>query len=813
MSMLRAAVLSMGILSLPDNVLAEALESGPEAARPATQVALRIDAQPLTAALNQWAEQTGVMVMVSAEGEAGTRIAPTVNGEYTPEKALSLLLAGSGLSYQFVAERTVAVSEPRTQELKGSDPADTGRAELNVEEVVVTAEKREERLRDVPIPVFVVDADRLAENGRVLLRDYSAMIPGLSVTVGGNREQALTIRGLSRNGSHPTVGFLVDDVPVGASTAQTAGGYVPDIDPGDLERIEVLRGPQGTLYGSSSLGGLIKYVTREPDIDAFSGRVQAGMYAVKGSADPGHDIRVSTNVPLSATLAMRASAFTRTEPGFIDNPVYSLKDVNEVDTSGARLAALWRPSEAFSLQLNGIHQQSDADGLFDIVVAPGLGDLQQNYIPQAGRAKTRFDSFSAVLKAAVGRADLTSVTAFSEMQVDSRLDFTYAFGGPAMSLFNAPAALYQIDSPLEKVTHETRMTLPLGSHFEWLVGGFYAKEESSLADIRVDAIVPATGELQGQLFRNISPRESRSIAAFTTLTYRPTDRFDVQLGVRQSRERAEYSGVRPGPLSAGIDLLTRSNTEPFTYLLAPRFRISRDTMLYARIASGFRPGGANVIINPGTPASFEEDLTKNYELGLKTSLFGRRLYLDAAIYRIDWDDIQLRVSNGVTTFFQNGGKARSEGIELSFETYPLQGLSFKGWVAYNDAVLTEPLPPQSTVRAAAGARLPESARKSAYLAISQDFYLRDDVKLSLGADVSYLGDRLGNFTASGARRFEFPGYRSFGLNAGVGFREWTVSAYANNLSDERPVVGQSFQPSTFYVITPRTLGLSIVRQF
>src|SRR5262249_44883362 len=177
-----------------------------------------------------------------------------------------------------------------------------------VEKVVVTAQKREEHPLDVPLPVFVldaVDADNLASTRQVLLREYFSSMPALNVSPSITGQQMVTIRGVTTgNFSDPTVGILIDDVPVGGTTSFGAGNLVPDIDPGDLARIEVLRGPQGTLYGAGSMGGLMKFVTKEALFDRFSGRVEVGASGVHNGAQPGFDVRASANIPLKQTFAM-----------------------------------------------------------------------------------------------------------------------------------------------------------------------------------------------------------------------------------------------------------------------------------------------------------------------------------------------------------------------------------------------------------------------------------------------------------------------------------------------------------------------------
>jgi len=211
---------------------------------------------------------------------------------------------------------------------------------VELEEVVVTAQKREERLRDVPVPVTAVTAEALLQENQLRAQDFFSSVPGLDLQFVNGRSN-LAIRGITTGPAtgNPVVGYTVDDVPFGSS-AGLAGlfGTAPDLDPSDLARIEVLRGPQGTLYGASSIGGLVKYVTVDPSTDRVNGALGADMDTIHGGHGPGYNVRGSINVPLTETLAVRASAFTREDPGYIDNVV-----TGQAGVTGARsLAAACR---------------------------------------------------------------------------------------------------------------------------------------------------------------------------------------------------------------------------------------------------------------------------------------------------------------------------------------------------------------------------------------------------------------------------------------------------------------------------------------
>src|SRR5882757_8922735 len=223
-------------------------------------------------------------------------------------------------------------------------------------EIVVTARKIAENLQDVPVAISVLSGESMIQNGLVSLQDYYASIPGLSVTDSGNGRISVTMRGLSSgNGGNPTVAVTIDDVPIGASdTAIINGGqFVPQLDPADLQRIEFLKGPQGTLYGASSLAGVMRYVTAAPSLNSMSGHVDVdGNFIPGGGA--GYGVRGSVNLPLiTDTVAVRLSAFDRRDPGFVDDPTHGLNNVNSRNVYGAHAALLLQATPDFSVRLSG----------------------------------------------------------------------------------------------------------------------------------------------------------------------------------------------------------------------------------------------------------------------------------------------------------------------------------------------------------------------------------------------------------------------------------------------------------------------------
>jgi outer membrane receptor protein involved in Fe transport len=800
---------------------------------------LNIGAQPMDDALNEFARQSGLQVILQTAEVKGIK-APKVEGTFTVQDALGRLLENSGLEFEYLNERTVAVrpkaavqgkaaaseiyGEERTVRVAQVDlPASqAGPNDAVLEEIVVTAQKRVERLQDVPVPVTSIGADSLVSSNQLRLQDYYTRIPGLSLTPSSRGGPMLAIRGVTTgNATGPTVGIVVDDLPYGPSTGIGGGEQAPDIDPGDLARVEVLRGPQGTLYGASNIGGLIKYVTADPSTDGVDGRVQGGLSSVYNGDEVGYNLRGSINVPLGDAWAVRASGFTRREPGYIDNIETGQNGVNRSDADGGRLSMLWRPSEDFSLRLSALRQNLSSDGSSNVVPPAGLGDLQQSFLRGTGGYTKKFEVYSTNLSASLGRLDLIAVSGYSINTWSSSSDYTASNGQAAETTFGVSGASLAEDNETSKFTQEVRLSAPIGQRLEWLLGAFYTNEDTSFEQ-RILAVDPATGASAGEGVFVTFPTTFEELALFTDLTWKLTDRFDVQVGGRRSQDKQTYmlSGAfpffnLPDPFVLQPKLHSKENA--FTYLLTPRFKVSSDLMVYARLASGYRAGGPNTIPAPGVPTEYDPDKTQNYEIGLKGDFLDHALSFDASLYYVDWKDIQLNLlSQGGIGYYANAGGAKSQGVELSVQSRPLTGLTVAAWVAWNDASLTDAFPPSSSASARPGDQLPFSSHFSGSLSLDTEFPLIGDTQGFAGGSVSYVDAREGAFTSALQPRQTFPSYTKLDLRAGLKRDTWTVNLFVNNVADKRGTLGSNPDPAlvgAVAYIQPRTVGLSLMKDF
>ena len=835
-----------------------------------------IDPQPLNTALQAWARQSGIQVMYATQLAAGLK-SPGAPAGLSPNDSLKHLLEGTGLEYRVLNDRTVSImpegakgAVPTTGQeiwanplrLAQSDPTSSlGRTAspetdsdgrpaqvqeaVKLEEVIVTAQKKSERIQDVPVPITVLDTQSLAENNLNRIRDYFATVPGLNLNSSPGSEgggQYLQIRGVGTTAfGTPTVAVLIDDVPLGASTQSSqASVQYPDIDPSDLARIEVLKGPQGTLYGADSLGGLIKFVTKDPSTAGFTGHIQMlGDGVVAGGF--GYGLRAAANIPISDTLAFRVSGFTRQDPGYIENVTTGQKNVNSQNAYGGRIGMMWRLSDALSLKMSALLQNTETNGTTTIDTSsswrPALGDLQQTGLPGTGVASTQIRAYRATLNARVADVDIISVSGYSFNKLYTYGDFSGSpyFTYPSEYYANAAGGTFVNQTETEKFSQEMRFSSSLGHWLDWLGGLFYTHEAQPNTLSYINANDVPSGAYVSTILSEHYPLTFSEYAIFGDLTFHPTERLDVQVGARKGwNKQFSYtvaSGVAtpyyyfvPSPY---IQPASRSTDSALTYLFTPEFKISPDTMVYARVATGYEVGGPNIVggINSGSPVpvppSFKSSTTTNYELGFKSDSFEHRLTVDASIYYIAWRDIQIDIYVPPSIgYYINGGRAKSEGVELSMQARPLRGTEISLSAAFDDAELTQDFPLNSSVRGIAGERLPYSSRFSGSVSVTQDVIRVGDATAFIGASANYVGQRYGEFQcAQCGPRYVFPAYTVVNAHAGVRFDSWNVNLFVNNLANNRGVLGGSLADvlnNTGYfaqVIQPRTVGASIARTF
>jgi outer membrane receptor protein involved in Fe transport len=694
-------------------------------------------------------------------------------------------------------------------------------------EVLVTAQKRTESVQDVPVSISVVSGSLLQNGGSTQLTDYSAYVPGMQVDSNGTPGQTtVSLRGIGPLGSSATVGTYVDDGPIGSSGIYNSTNALSfELMPYDIERIEVLRGPQGTLYGASSIGGLLKYVTVKPALDEFEGK--AGIEAVDVTDGSGSNFNYGARIsfPLvKDSLGMSLSYARRDLPAYVDNIQTGEKDVNEGTQEGARLALLWQPSENTSLALSAMRQEVDSDDnalLYEDINGVPVGERPSTNLFLDEPYESRYDLYSATLNVQVGELTLTSVTSYSEAEILVTADATRSYGeligevilgiGPLTSDVSYPFAQ-------KKLTQEFRLTSPASDRFEWLVGAFYTDEDNEVHQ-EVSLYDPGTGELVPGLNPAAVvelPNEYQEYAAFVNGTYKFTDTFHLSAGVRYARNDQEFRQISFGLIVPTADVPGTSDEDVVTYSLSPEWHFSNDTMLYARVATGYRAGGPNVFL-PGVPPTVDSDSMTDYEIGVKSTLAGGSVQLEAAVFYMDWKDIQLGVQfpNG-TGGLANAGSAESQGIEGSLSWLAGENFTVGMTGAYTDAQLTSDTPNGGQD----GDRLPRTPEWSGSLFADYVIESGENLTWQFGGLLRYVGDRISD-PESQPNSVKADSYLSVDLNAGLTINNrWTLRAFARNVTDEDgdisrqiAVPNSSLAGGTQFIsvmpLQPRTFGLGV----
>jgi len=793
------------------------------------------DARPM---LRQFSDQAKREIVFDVNEVSGITT-KAVKGDYSVREALDHMLANTGLvatvdaktgaiavrkgearpNVQGVALETGSHPLPESKETASNEP-------VTMNDFIVTAEKREEVLQDVPVPVTAISGATLISENTPRMLDYFQTIPGLSAFSSGSGITGgfgVVIRGMNSTGGNATVATIVDDV----SYDSPAFGSLPDIDPCDISNIEVLRGPQGTLYGASSIGGLIKYVTIDPSTAGFSGFISGGISEVTGGQVLGYNLRGALNIPVSNTLAIRISGFNRFDPGYIDDVEDGDKGINWRGTWGGRISALWKPSVNLSVKVSALVQTSKLHGLPE--VDSGLGDLEQSTLPNTGWNNQDVQAYSAIVKYRIGDGEITAVTGYNMFKWSTAYDFTWALGGLSGSVFGTPGST--LGTPLfteyddKTFSQELRLSESIGKHLDLLLGALYV-HSTSASDQQLYALNSDGSTAGVWLSKEPTWETYAEYAGFADLTYHFTDKFDVQVGGRVSDDKQSWGNSYFGPYatillgipSPAVNPRVYTSDSSFTYLFAPEYKVSSNLMVYARLTSGYRAGGPNV--NNTTsgqgilPLAFKPDTTKNYEIGAKGNLLNKKLIFDASLYYVDWRDIQLGFTNPINFagYTGNGGAAKSEGAELSVELRPWKGLSIEAWAALNEAVLTEELPALTGISAGSGTRLPLSPKFSDHISVRQEFDLSRDLTAYVGAAYSYTGARVTSFAYTG-QQVPLPAFSTVDATAGIRHGRWVFGAFATNLQNTRGQLGVDLNPSYYYFITPRTIGLNATLSF
>lgn len=613
--------------------------------------------------------------------------------------------------------------------------------------IVVTALKRATNIQETPISISAVSATALSRQGITDSQQLTKMTPNLIINEASSGGSRISIRNLYASGE-PLVGLYYDEVPLTGTggVSNDAGGTMPGLRMFDVERAEVLRGPQGTLYGASSMAGTIRVIFAKPKLSRFEGAVGGQIVDYAHGSGIGGGVDGMINVPIiKDKLALRAVGFYDRTPGYIDNSVLGLKDVNKGRGYGGRVMLRFQPTDNLTFDAMGVYQNKRGYGTTWNQTIWYLTDhkFDQNlYIQSPNNDKLRL--FSGTLNWDFNFATLTAVASYTRRDLRFNFDYTpyftryytgrytgdptgipgyrnfvadclggFATGvscdGPGYQQFITSWGNLTAYQPQSTKTWTQEVRLSNGDHaLKWTVG-FYHSSRKNFTESILNRVDPATGKQaypEGAVFtsfplsnsialyRTIDDKLSQ-IAGFADVTWDISQQFSVNAGVRVFKYKKDTGAAVIIPnYIAGNVRLPRSvvSGEESGKLLkfGANYKVTPDIMLYASASQGYRPGGVNQTLGlPSYAMMYTADSVWSYELGAKTSFFDRKLILNADIFQMDWKDMQISASyQGAFGFITNSsGKARVRGFEMDSTIRPMRGLSFNLSGSYTDARL------------------------------------------------------------------------------------------------------------------------------
>jgi outer membrane receptor protein involved in Fe transport len=719
--------------------------------------------------------------------------------------------------------------------------------------IIVTAQKRSQNLQDVPIAITAIGTEKLDELQINELRDIAKFLPSVTVQTAGPGFSQVYFRGVSsgENANHsaslPTVGIYLDEMPI--TTIQGA----LDIHSYDLARVEALAGPQGTLYGASSMAGTIKMVTNAPDTKDSYGAMDFELNSVN-RGDFGGVLEGFYNARISDTAALRVVAWYRRDGGFIDNisgsRTYASSgitqnnaalvedDYNDVDTYGARVALGIELNDSWTLRPTIMGQVQNADGSFaqerSSAVTRSLQTVQYN--PEF--SKDKWLQAALTIEGKIGNWDLVATGGHMWRTTDTASDYSdYAYFYDALAGYGSyfydnnddlvnPNQFIQGNDRYRRVFGELRVSSPQDAPLRF-IGGVFAQRQyhritqNYIIEDIADAIT-VTGT-ESNIWFTRQERVDRDYAAFGELSFDVTDQLTLTGGARLYNYKNSLAGffgfsagyssgtgeaacfgpaVISGSPCTNLDKTT-SDTDAI-YKLNATYKITPDILVYATWSQGFRPGGIN---RRGNLPPYLPDTLDNYELGWKTS-FGDVTF-NGAVYQEDWNEIQLSFlgANGLTEI-RNAGIARIRGIESDF-TYRANGLSLSLSGSYNDATIRRDfcrianptfdctLDPgdgrTNALLAPAGTQLPVTAKFKGNAIARYEFPVGGWDGHAQGA-ASYIGRRRSDLrTAENAIKGDFDPYTTVDLSLGMKKDNLRFELFVTNLFNSNGVINSGVQ--------------------
>lgn len=603
-----------------------------------------------------------------------------------------------------------------------------------LQEVIVTATKRAQAVRDIPSSIAVIKGEQLEQLGMRKVKDILALVPGINMQdeIAG-MQRKVSVRGVGPDsGTNQTVGSVMGDIPI---SDPYGSATIADPNPWDMRTVEVLKGPQGTLFGATSLAGLIRYVPNAPELDRWQGKVFYDYTMLdRGGNAPSYGGAV--NIPIGDTIAVRASGIYQDIPGVLDsrNPARNEDDIDSGKSWMGRVMALWQPTDRLTINLMATREQRHSDDMGITTFADG--SYTRDDAPTASPTDNGYSLASLDLRYAFDWATLVSLTGYQEKTSANDVDASNL----VVPLARAGISLLRADRDVH--THGVMQELRLvsaddDSRFSWLIGGFYSTYRADIrSTLRVsspDVLDYLTALLPLPVLEQLTangltlsdsrydPLDATEQALFGEANYDFTDALRLTLGGRLYRTKVEGTLESKGLSSANNGATPGSTEKGWSPKIALTYKPSHDVMFYGTVSRGFQFGGFNLptVQAANVPLSFKSSTLWNYEIGLRTDWFQRTLRFDITGFVLDWTNPQVNQTEGLNSFVDNVGSTRSLGAETTIRWLtPIKGLSIEQSTSYIEARTAEPFDDVSGNQVPKDTLMPSSPRVQSVTSLS-----------------------------------------------------------------------------------------------
>jgi iron complex outermembrane receptor protein len=881
------------LISLTGIALVASAASATAPPATAPTYSFNIPRQPADDALPVFGKQADITVIYPFDRVANHSTNRLV-GTYSVTSAVAILFKNTGLFAHFTSEGHLVISEMDYSKGKNMNTTkksllaamvglfaaggmgtvqaqeqvgESARAQGVLDEIIITASRRDKSLNDTAISVAAIGGEEIARRNLSEMNDYLRTVPGVNyVEIGVGRNTVVT-RGVAIDPqiegalSSVSTGVYFDEVSLGGLTSL---GGSSDLKMIDLQRVEVLRGPQGTLFGSGALAGAIRNIPNAPDLNELRGNIKTSYSATAENGGDNTKFEGVINIPIiEDELAIRAVAYRHDTSGYIDNIAGTVlatngfvregvlasdaiavnggaelyqdeSDVGAATHEGGRIAVLWAPTDNLNATLTHIYQDTYQNGEPYVELGIGAGYEQTslqfgNDEGLAGERAEFVDTINItnlVLDYDLGWASLLSSSAWMDGDAGLNRDES-SFGGRPIPIL--------VPGSSESFSQELRLTSKLEGSFQYVVGAYYEEIETDIretlwssTDETADIFGRPFGDSSKQLNRNDFSIAIDQLSYYGELSYRFSDQLELTLGARRFDYERSKRQIGEG-LFGNFDIPSKFDESGTSYKANVSYTPNEDTLIYAQWAEGFRLGNTNSPINrsicdvdndgilDGTVApitdGFDSDTTENFELGMKLGLLDNQLQVNAAVYRMDWEGIPLFVfPQGQPLCFQgitaNLGEARSQGLEIesTYQITPSLRANLGG--AYTNAELTEDVP---SLGFSSGDRLPSSPGYSMNVGLHYEFDISSYASYVQG-DYAYVSEFYNKPAETGV---ELGDYGQLNISAGIAVNAFSVELFVHNVANEDALThaDTNLLDNRAFRLRPRTIGLNVGYQF